>query len=107
MQCPVSEEEASEAGASAAEHAQWRSQDQLLARLPVALVEAFKQTELDFYKHCKVAHHPDVATLTYKLQLMGVWGRVMKGFAGGDGKCKDFYRLTLNQEIYAEIKWIQ
>lgn len=58
MQCPVSDEESGEAGASAAEHAQWQAQDQLLARLPVALVEAFKQTELEFYKHCKVVHQP-------------------------------------------------
>lgn len=64
MQCPVLEEEAREAGACAAEHAQWQAQDQLLARLPVALVEAFKQTELEFYKHCKVVHHPYAASFS-------------------------------------------
>lgn len=60
----MSEEEAIEAGASAAEHTQWQSQDELLARLPAALVQAFKQTELEFYKHCKVVHRPYTATLT-------------------------------------------
>ena len=48
------EEETAEAGATAAERAQWQAQDALLARLPGAMVQAFCQTEIDFYKHGKV-----------------------------------------------------
>ena len=55
MQCVVpAEEEATEAGADATEHTQWAAQDELLEALPGAMVQAFCQTELDFYSHGKV-----------------------------------------------------